>query len=590
MSAAPSCAVLGPSAGAVARRALRGAGRGEQPPLLVRWGIGDERRSSAPGLGRRRERRSLAELAPASWEASAEGRFLVLTVPREAPVAAAAEELRGLLAQWGGAVAVAVGLPRCDAVDGVLRIVDELVLVESELPAVTALAEAELRQLSPSCTVVPRPASGLGAMLGGQSGQSTLVAIAAIAVVLAVAVGFAQVASALGRSAGAQGRADVAALAGARALADGQAAAVGSVSGAPLSPAGFREQAIAAARRSAAANRLEVTAVQLLGDPDFPVKIRVTARTAGATSERKRKVLRSTAEVVVAALPAPAPSAGDYKGPLAVRQGQRLRPDVALAFDRMHLAARRSGVALAITSAFRSDAEQAVLFARNPDPKWVAPPGKSLHRLGTELDLGPNSAWGWLAANGPRFGFKKRYSWEPWHFGFTGSPGSASLGYVAPSSGGGEKGAGSAVPAFVPAAYAGLIAKAAQRWGVGAALLGAQLKAESNFNPQAVSGAGAAGIAQFMPATGLAYGLSPAERFDPAKAIDAQAQLMHDLLRQFGSVPLALAAYNAGPRPVQRCGCVPNFPETQAYVQKILAMLGGAGLAAAGGVQVRLVA
>ena len=45
------------------------------------------------------------------------------------------------------------------------------------------------------------------------------------------------------------------------------------------------------------------------------------------------------------------------------------------------------------------------------------PPGKSLHRLGTELDLGPPSAYGWLARNARRYGFLKRYPWEPWHFG-----------------------------------------------------------------------------------------------------------------------------------------------------------------------------
>jgi LAS superfamily LD-carboxypeptidase LdcB len=89
-----------------------------------------------------------------------------------------------------------------------------------------------------------------------------------------------------------------------------------------------------------------------------------------------------------------------------------MRPDVALAFDRLDAAAKRGGVALMIVSAFRSNAEQARLFAAHPDPKWVAPPGKSLHRLGTELDLGPASAYGWLAANAPRFGFIKRYNWE----------------------------------------------------------------------------------------------------------------------------------------------------------------------------------
>ena len=51
-----------------------------------------------------------------------------------------------------------------------------------------------------------------------------------------------------------------------------------------------------------------------------------------------------------------------------------------------------------------------------------------------------------------------------------------------------------------------------------------------------------------------------ADPFDPDAAIDAQAHLMRDLLRQFGAVPLALAAYNAGPAPVAACGCVPPYP------------------------------
>jgi LAS superfamily LD-carboxypeptidase LdcB len=72
-------------------------------------------------------------------------------------------------------------------------------------------------------------------------------------------------------------------------------------------------------------------------------------------------------------------------------------------------------VRLIVTSGYRSDAEQAKLFAAHPDPKWVAPPGKSLHRWGTELDLGPPSAYGWLARNAGRFHFVQRYSWERWH-------------------------------------------------------------------------------------------------------------------------------------------------------------------------------
>jgi soluble lytic murein transglycosylase-like protein len=144
------------------------------------------------------------------------------------------------------------------------------------------------------------------------------------------------------------------------------------------------------------------------------------------------------------------------------------------------------------------------------------------------------------------------------------------------------------MPSFVPAEFAPAISRAAQRWNVGAAVLAAQLYAESNFNPFARSGAGAQGIAQFMPGTARAYGLT--NPYDADAAIDAQAHLMHDLLRAFGSVPLALAAYNAGPGAVQRCGCIPPYPETRGYVARILGLLGGAGdMPVGGGVQVRLV-
>jgi len=113
--------------------------------------------------------------------------------------------------------------------------------------------------------------------------------------------------------------------------------------------------------------------------------------------------------------------------------------------------------------------------------------------------------------------------------------------------------------------------------------------AESGFDPDAVSTAGAQGIAQFMPATAAAYGLH--DPFDPEAAIDAQAHLMSDLLRRFGSIELALAAYNAGAGAVQACGCVPPYAETQAYVARILALLDGAGIAPlADSLEVRLVA
>src|SRR3954454_10022154 len=124
-----------------------------------------------------------------------------------------------------------------------------------------------------------------------------------------------------------------------------------------------------------------------------------------------------------------------------------MRPDVARAFDRLGAAPDDEGVGLVIVSAYRSDAEQARLYAEHPDPRWVAPPGHSLHRLGTELDLGPRAAYGWLAAHAGRFHFVQRYSWEPLHYGFTLNAHSAPL----PDADG--AGANS-LPSFVPAAFA----------------------------------------------------------------------------------------------------------------------------------------
>jgi soluble lytic murein transglycosylase-like protein len=90
-----------------------------------------------------------------------------------------------------------------------------------------------------------------------------------------------------------------------------------------------------------------------------------------------------------------------------------------------------------------------------------------------------------------------------------------------------------------------------------------------------------------MPGTAEAVGL--ADPFDPGQAINAQAQLMRDLLGRFGAVPLALAAYNAGPGAVAACGCIPPYPETRAYVARILGLLGGAGQIGGAGLEVLLV-
>ena len=415
----------------------------------------------------------------------------------------------------------------------------------------------------------------------GEAGQAGFLLIAVVLAVVLGALVLGEVARGVGKHGEQQRAADLAALAGAQAMheAYGRVFERGGLSVAAYRELG-RQRADDVARRNGA-QAVDVS----FPDEDELVPVRIAVGVRAALDVRgRRTVLRARAQAELAppaTLPGLERGGGEYAGPLARRQGKPMRPDVAQAFDRMAAAARGDGLALVIASGYRSNAEQAALFAQRPDPKWVAPPGRSLHRLGTELDLGPPAAYGWLQRNAKRFGFVQRYSWEPWHYGFTRAAGTRSVGYGPPD---GKSG----LPSFVPARFAPAIGRAAQRWNVGAALLSAQLYAESGFNPFARSPAGAQGIAQFMPGTARAYGLR--NPYDAGQAIDAQAHLMHDLLRQFGSVPLALAAYNAGPGAVARCGCIPPYPETRGYVARILGLLGGAGdLPPGGGLTVRLV-
>ena len=436
-------------------------------------------------------------------------------------------------------------------------------------------------------------------LVAGRNGQASILLVGGMFAALLLAVVLGGVARGIGARSEAQRAAHLAALAGARAMLDAYPRLF-AAAGDPghLEKAAYLEIGRAAAADVARRNGARDATVEF---PDAetiaPVRVRVTIRER-VKAERGEAEASTTVRAVAVAELSPAAdggfaTGGGYDGPLSLRQGKPMRPDVALAFDRMVAAARRDGVALLITSAFRSDAEQAILWARNPDPRWVAPPGKSLHRNATELDLGPAAAYGWLAANAPRFHFVRRYAWEPWHFGFVLNAASTPARAHNPGGGGDRIPApGSdrrALPDFVPERFAGAIARAAQRWNVSGTLLAAQIHAESGFNPFARSSAGAQGISQFMPATARAFGLR--DPFDPDQAIDAQAHMMRNLLRQFGSVPLALAAYNAGPARVAACACVPPIPETRGYVARILGLMGGAGeIAAGGGLAVRLVA
>jgi hypothetical protein len=426
-----------------------------------------------------------------------------------------------------------------------------------------------------------------------ERGQALMLMLGVMLAVIAGATLLGALAAGLGARQEHRGAADLAALAGAETMRVAQPRLFEPVEldrgvanprhlERPAYLALARRVATATARRNGA-HRIAVAFPDAAALAPTRIAVTITDPVAVAGREVVRPA-RAVAEIAPSTLPSSGGDlSGEYRGPLSERQGKPMRPDVALAFDQMSAAARAAGVALIITSAFRTNAEQATLFAAHPDPKWVAPPGQSLHRLGTELDLGPSSAYSWLAANAKRFGFVQRYQWEAWHFGFVRAVGTRSVGF---GPGDGRSG----VPSFVPERWAPAISRAAQRWNVGAALLAAQLWQESHFNPFARSSAGAEGIAQFMPSTAKAYNL--ADPFDGEAAILAQAHLMHDLLGRFGSVPLALAAYNAGAGAVLACGCIPRIPETITYVATILGLLGGTGDPAAltTGLKVRLVA
>jgi cell wall-associated NlpC family hydrolase len=114
--------------------------------------------------------------------------------------------------------------------------------------------------------------------------------------------------------------------------------------------------------------------------------------------------------------------------------------------------------------------------------------------------------------------------------------------------------------------YDGLLASANERYGLPPGLLRAVAKAESGFDAGARSPAGAIGLMQIMPGTARELGVDPT---DPVQAVDGAARLLRDHLRTFGSVELALAAYNAGPGAVRRHGGVPPYAETQSYVAKV---------------------
>ena len=278
--------------------------------------------------------------------------------------------------------------------------------------------------------------------------------------------------------------------------------------------------------------------------------------------------MRAVAEVAPFTLPSSGGDlSGEYRGPFAQRQGKPMRPDVALAFDRMSAAARTAGVALIITSAFRTNAEQAALFAAIPIRNGSRRPGSRC------TGSAPSST-----SVLPR----RTAGWRPTPSASASSSGT--LGAVALRVRARRRHAQRRLRSRRRPQRHALLRPGA----LGSRDLPRRAALERRRRP--ARRAALAGVA-LQPVRAVErrgpghrpvharhrQGLQPGRPFDGEAAILAQAHLMHDLLAQFGSVPLALAAYNAGAGAVSACGCIPQIPETITYVATILGLLGGTG-------------
>lgn len=123
-------------------------------------------------------------------------------------------------------------------------------------------------------------------------------------------------------------------------------------------------------------------------------------------------------------------------------------------------------------------------------------------------------------------------------------------------------------PAAFIKKFENIIDQAASRFDVAPSLIRAIIKAESDFDHKAVSNKGAKGLMQLMPETAGAMEVN--NPYDPEENIFGGTRYFSRMLARFKNLKKALAAYNAGPEAVEKCGGVPPIPETRAFVKKVL--------------------
>ena len=126
----------------------------------------------------------------------------------------------------------------------------------------------------------------------------------------------------------------------------------------------------------------------------------------------------------------------------------------------------------------------------------------------------------------------------------------------------------------VYADYSSYVQKSAQKYSIEPELIHAVIRTESNGNHRAVSKKGAMGLMQLMPST--ASDMNVGNPFNPEENIEGGTRYLRSLIEKFnGNLTLAIAAYNSGPKTVERYGNVPPISETKQYVNRVLALYNG---------------